>query len=251
VRAARRARGRAAARALRGGGHGGAPLAGRGRSVLSGGRRRPRVAFPVLAVLVLVAVVAATFAIAALLRADSPGGPVAPPIAPLRVASGHGIATGFAVSDGRVVTVAHVLEGPVTLRGRRVRVLRVDRRNDLALLSAPGLRAGALRSGARGVASVADGQRLRVVRLRAGRSSLLSVDVRRSIVAHVRFAGARRAVVRPALELSARVAPGDSGAPVIADGGALVGVVFAASRNRANTAYAVDANAVTQLLRRR
>lgn len=65
------------------------------------------------------------------------------------------------------------------------------------------------------------------------------------------MAGAQRAVARPSLELSARVAPGDSGAPVITDAGALAGVVFAASRKRANTAYAVDASAVTHLLRRR
>ena len=205
----------------------------------------------------LAAVVAAAFAIAALLRADSPktpaASPVASPIAPLRVASGNGIATGFAVADGRVLTVAHVVDGPVTLRGRRVRVLRVNRRNDLALLAAPGLRAGgaALRSGAAVASEVADGQHLRVVRIRGGASSVLSVDVRRSIVAHVRVAGARRAVARPALELTARVVPGDSGAPVITDAGALAGVVFAASRQRAKTAYAVDASAVTQLLERR
>jgi hypothetical protein len=57
-------------------------------------------------------------------------------------------------------------------------------------------------------------------------------------------------VVRPALELSARIAPGDSGAAVVSDGGALAGVVFAASRNRSDTAYAVDASAVRQLLQR-
>jgi hypothetical protein len=203
--------------------------------------------------LVLAVAVAAGFAIALLLRDDPPRAPVASPVSPLRVASGHEIATGFAVGDGRVITVAHVVDGPVTVRGRRVRVVRVDRRNDLALLAAPGVRAGGpeLRAAVPGVANAADGQHLRVVRLRGGRLSLLSVDVRRSIVAHVRVAGARRAVARPALELSARVAAGDSGAPVITDDGALAGVVFAASRNRADTAYAVDAKAVTELLRRR
>ena len=190
--------------------------------------------------------IVAVLAIAALLFTDSADAPTRSAITPLRVASGHGIATGFAVADGRVVTVAHVVGGPVTLGGRRVRVLSVDRQNDLALLSAPDTRARAP-----DVAIAVDGQHLRVVRLRGGSSSLLSADVRRSIVAHVRVAGARRAVVRPALELSARVAPGDSGAPVITDDGALAAVVFAASRNRADTAYAVDARAVIRLLRRR
>jgi hypothetical protein len=303
-----RARGSATARRVRGGGRRRAQFRpGRGRSVLSGGRprrmlgtgrararlgagrgraRRPHA---LLALLVLAVAVAAGFAIAVLLRDDPPRTPVASPVTPLRVASGHEIATGFAVGDGRVITVAHVVDGPVTVRGRRVRVLRMDRRNDLALLAAPGVRAGGpelrpsapelhpgapelrpgapelrpgapeLRAGAPRVANAADGQHLRVVRLRGGRLSLLSVDVRRSIVAHVRVAGAGRAVVRPALELSAgvvagvvaRVVAGDSGAPVITDDGALAGVVFAASRNRADTAYAVDAKAVTELLRRR
>jgi hypothetical protein len=196
------------------------------------------------------AALAAAISIIALLRGDSPSHPVTSPIAPLRVASGHEIATGFAVAPGRVVTVAHVLDGPVTLNGRRVRVLRVDRRNDLALLAAP-RGSPALRAIAPATTGVADGQHLRVVRLRGGSSSLLSVDVRRSIVASVRSAGARRALARPALELFARVAPGDSGAPVITDDDALAGVIFAASRNRANTAYAVDATAVTKLLRGR
>jgi hypothetical protein len=119
----------------------------------------------------------------------------------------------------------------------------VDRRNDLALLAAPGLDAD--RSG---ITSAANGEHLRVIRVRRGGLSSLSVHVRRSIVAHVRAAGATREVVRPALELAARIAPGDSGAAVVSDGGALAGVVFAASRNRSGTAYAVDASAVRDLL---
>lgn len=56
-------------------------------------------------------------------------------------------ATGFAVSSGRVVTVAHALEGRRVVRvrvgraPRRARVLRVDRRADLALLAVSGLAA--------------------------------------------------------------------------------------------------------------
>jgi S1-C subfamily serine protease len=172
-----------------------------------------------------------------------------PEIEALRVASGNGIATGFPVADGRVVTVAHVLDGPVTVRGRRVRVLRIDRRNDLALLSVPGLRAAAP-----DIASAANDEHLRVVRVRDGAPSLLSVHVRRSIVAHVRAAGSARAFARPALELSAleghgHAASGDSGAPVITDSGAVAGVIFAASRNRADTAYAVEAGQLRRLSR--
>jgi hypothetical protein len=218
------------------------------------GRRAARPLFAIAPLAVLA--VAAALATAVLLGAGSAPSPAEPSIAPLRVSSAQGIATGFAVADGRVVTVAHVLDGPVTVLGRRVRVIRVDRRNDLALLSAPGVD-GAAPDVARApeITSAANGEHLRVVRLRAGRTSSLSVHVGRSIVAHVRAPGAARALVRPALELSAaegrgRIAPGDSGAAVITDSGELAGIVFAASRNRPGIAYAVDAGAVNRLLRR-
>jgi S1-C subfamily serine protease len=212
----------------------------------TGARPQPVAARAAVAVAVLgAALLAAAVLAIALLPGGSAPGPKAPDIVPLRVSSGGGIATGFAVADGRVVTVAHVVDGPVKVGGRRVRVLRVDRRSDLALLAAPGLQRHAP-----SISSAANGEHLRVVRVRRGASSSLSVHVRRSIVAHVRAPGATHAVVRPALELSARIAPGDSGAAVVSDEGALAGVVFAASRNRADTAYAVDASAVRQLLQR-
>jgi len=214
---------------------------------------RPRRTVALLAV----AGAAAALATALLLGCGSAPAPAEPGIVPLRVSSGQGIATGFAFADGRVVTVAHVLDGPVTVAGRRVRVIRVDRRNDLALLSVPGVGAAApdIAAAALDIASAANGEHLRVVRRRAGRRSSLSVHVRRSIVAHVRAPRAARALVRPALELSVaerhgHIAPGDSGAAIMTDSGALAGVVFAASRTRRDTAYAVDASAVTQLLDR-
>jgi S1-C subfamily serine protease len=211
---------------------------------------RPQPAVAARAAVAAAVLGAALLAAAVLAIALRDGGsapdPAAPGIVPLRVNSGHDIATGFAVADGRVVTVAHVLDGPVTVSGRPVRVLRVDRQSDLALLAAPGQRGHAPST-----TSAANGEHLRLIRVRRGGLSSLSVHVRRSIVAHVRAVGAAHAVVRPALELSARIAPGDSGAAVVSDGGALAGVVFAASRNRPDTAYAVDASAVTQLLHRR
>ena len=205
--------------------------------------RPPRAAVSPTSLLAAVAA-AAALATLGLLGGGSAPVPAAPSVVALRVSSGHGIATGFAVAGRRVVTVAHVLHGPVTVGGRRGRVLRADRRSDLALLSAPGVHADAP-----DIASAATDEHLRIIRLRAGDPSSLSVRVRRSIVAHVRAAGAPHSVARPALELSARIAPGDSGAAVVSDRGALAGVVFAASRNRPDTAYAVDAMAVRHLLR--
>jgi S1-C subfamily serine protease len=162
---------------------------------------------------------------------------------PLRVTSGGEIATGFALGRDRVVTVAHVVDGDVTVGGMRAQVLHVDRRSDLALLA---VRESAGPSPA--VAEAGAGDDVRLVLLRDGGASLRSVRVRRAIVAHVRALGAARVVTRPALELAARVMAGDSGAPVLSRSGALTGVVFASSSRRGDTAYAVDASAVTRLL---
>ena len=136
-----------------------------------------------------------------------------------------------------MVTVAHVLDGGPAVRvdgTPRRACVRIDRRDDLAVLAVSGPAAPrSIRTGAGG-------------------------DRRRSRCSHARPAcGARCTAVvrglaparRPALDLDAAVAPGDSGAPVIGRDGRVVGILFAASRERARTAYAVDGTAVGALLR--
>lgn len=193
--------------------------------------------------LALVAALVAAAGLVAVLAGSGGGG--AASIQPLRVTSGHEVATGFAVGGDRVLTVAHVLDGSPAVAGRRGRVLRVDRRLDLALVAVPGLDARKL-----AVDSAGAGDRLRLLRLRDGRTSSLWVHVRRAIVAHVRAPGAAGAARRPAIELAAPLAAGDSGAPLVSPSGALAGVLFAASRRRPGTAYAVDGAAVARLLAR-
>jgi V8-like Glu-specific endopeptidase len=200
-------------------------------------RSRPPTAV-LLAALLLAALAVAVLALSGGSKPSEPAG-----VLPLRVTSGAETATGFAVGPDRVVTVAHVLDGTVKVGGSAARVLRLDRRSDLALLAVAGVSATAPAEAAAGA-----GDRVRLLRLRDGHSSSVSVRVRRPIVAHIRTAGAVRAVTRPALELASRVAPGDSGAPVVSDSGALAGVIFAASNRREDTAYAVDASAVARLL---
>jgi S1-C subfamily serine protease len=216
---------------------------------------------PLLLVSAVVVLAAGATAAALVAVSDDSAPPDAPAVIPLRVTSGGEIATGFASGHNRVVTVAHVVDGAVRQGGKdaveedgpdsvkvsgiRARVLRVDRRSDLALLGVPGA-AGRLLS----VAAADAGDEVRLLRLRGGRPSSQSVRVRRAIVAHVRAPGAEPPVTRPALELAARVRAGDSGGPVVSRSGAIVGVVFAESSGRANTAYAVDATAVTRLLAR-
>jgi S1-C subfamily serine protease len=153
------------------------------------------------------------------------------------------VATGVAVRDGRVLTVAHVLAGgpAPTVLGRRAAVLRIDRRADLALLAVPGLRAPTLRVG-RATGTIG----IRV--LRDGHVRTLTGTVRRHVTARVRDAPGDPPQVRPGLELSVRVAPGDSGAPVLGADGHLLGVVFARTSDRPDTAWAVDAAAARVLL---
>lgn len=121
-------------------------------------------------------------------------------------------ATAVATGDGRVLTVAHVLDGARAVRvgGRPARVVRVDTGRDVAELAVPGLVADPARF-ARAGATV------KVHRLR----STVSARVLRRVTASLD--GARR----PALELDVRVEPGDSGAPVVDAEGRLVGLVFA------------------------
>jgi hypothetical protein len=153
--------------------------------------------------------------------------PRAPELVTVRVA--HERATGFVAGDERVVTVAHVLGGDeVTVDGRPATIVRVERRNDLAVLRVPGVRGAPARFGGRAGTSVL-GRAARVVRRISA-----SVD-----------GGPRRA----ALVLRAEVQIGDSGAPVVTPGGRVAGVVFARSRARDDVAYAVDASAVAAVLR--
>ena len=149
-----------------------------------------------------------------------------------------GVATGFTISSGRVVTVAHLVEeDQVEVRGadgvvRRGAVVRRDETLDLALLAVPGLRPAPSFTRA--------GTRMLVHR--EGAIVAQPARVLRRITARL---GAAR---RPALELAAAPVAGDSGAPVLS-GGRLTGIVFARSRGRAGVAYAVDAAALDRLLR--
>jgi S1-C subfamily serine protease len=155
-----------------------------------------------------------------------------------------GDATAFAVGDGRVVTVAHVLRAgrPVYVAGRRARVLRVDRQLDLALLGVRGVHGAAVGGG-----SVRPGERAAVRVLRAGAPRSLPATVRRPISARLTDRTGRVAV-RPAIELAAAVIPGDSGAPVVDGDGHVVGMVFAHASDGTTLTYALDARALGALL---
>jgi S1-C subfamily serine protease len=157
------------------------------------------------------------------------------------------VATAFAISKTRAVTVAHVVGAHRTVlvaapgeKARRVRVLRIDTRLDLALLDVPGLRAPVF-----GSERLEDGLYGWVLVLRGDQRPLLHAKLLRRITANVRDAPGAAAQVRPALELRTTVQQGDSGAPVLDLNGRVVGMVFAQASDRNDRAYALDASAIT------
>jgi S1-C subfamily serine protease len=169
----------------------------------------------------------AALAAAALLAPTVAIAPDRPPRL-VTIAVGHDRATGFVAGDGRVVTVAHVVAGEdVTVDGRPATVVRRDARNDLAVLAVDGIRG----------------------EVRLGHDDRTTLRGRPAPVVRRISARVDGGPPRDALELRADVAAGDSGAPLITPAGRVAGVVFARSRTRATTAYAVDASALAALLR--
>jgi S1-C subfamily serine protease len=155
------------------------------------------------------------------------------------------VATGVATGDGRVLTVAHALSGgrAVEVAGRPARVVRLDRRLDLAVLAVPGLRAPAVRFG--GAA-----ERIGIPVLRDGGPRRLTGSIRRRVLVRWRDQPTDPSRARPGLEVAARIGPGDSGAPVVDGRGRLLGVLYARSGDREGTAWAVAASGVRAVLGR-
>ena len=156
------------------------------------------------------------------------------------------VATAFAISRTRAVTVAHVVGARRTVlvaapgeKPRRARVLRTDTRLDLALLAVTGLRPPVF-----GRQRLDDGIYGWVLVLRGDRRPVVHAQLLRRITANVRDAPGAAARVRPALELRTVVQQGDSGAPVLDLHGRVIGMVFAQASDRNDRAYALDASAI-------
>jgi S1-C subfamily serine protease len=201
-----------------------------------------------------VAIAAASAAVLALLAAvlflfapsagPPPAGPAVVQVLVVPAVGPADVATGFEHGPGRVVTVAHVIPGRsarVQVRGGdrgkawRARVVALDRRDDLALLAVPG---GVVGSGS---SPLLDSDEPHLLVRREGRTVAIEVEIRRRIQARIRPRPGAAPVRRPALELDARVRQGDSGAPVVAADGSLLGVLFAQSSRDRDTVYAVAA----------
>jgi S1-C subfamily serine protease len=162
--------------------------------------------------------------------------------------------SGFVYAPDMVVTNAHVVAGVVDpvvtqLDGDRhdAEVVYFDPSADLAVLRVPDLTAPALTFGT----SVATGDPVATLGYPGGgalKTEPGRVRTRREIAGPDIYH--TETVTREVYALRAHVLPGDSGGPVMAPDGTVVGVVFAASLDDADTAYAFTADEVQPVIER-
>lgn len=157
--------------------------------------------------------------------------------------------TGFIFADGRVMTNAHVVAGADQVAVRkdgetqryRASVVYFDPQLDVAVLRVPGLTGTPLQFAPE--ASVGD--EAVVPGFTGGRP--LSPDAARVsdvLVARGHDIYGEGRVDREIYVVRASVAPGDSGAPLLATDGRVLGVMFAAGTDTKDAGYALTANAV-------
>ncbi|MEO8517645.1 MAG: MarP family serine protease [Dermatophilaceae bacterium] len=152
--------------------------------------------------------------------------------------------SGWVVAPQRVVTNAHVVAGVSTEHVRvqgtghsyDARVIVFDPRRDLAVLSVPGLPAPPLTQGS--ALRRADGAVVAGFPL-DGPYRLDSARVRDLLKATGADIYGNPGVVREIYSLFAKVEPGNSGGPLLAPNGDVVGIVFAKSLDDNNTGYAL------------
>jgi S1-C subfamily serine protease len=197
---------------------------------------------------------AATLILALLWPHGSPGWQAAVPAAVEIRASGCGPAvrrgSGVVVAEERVVTVAHLVAGAEAVvvgdvRGRRrpAGLLALDPERDLALLQVEGLDGSSLAGG-----EPEAGQQGRVLRFTTSGFDPIRFRLVRRVRARIFDLYGSRTAERDALEIEAAIDPGDSGAALVDDVGALMGILFASSRRVEGTAYAVAVSELRPLL---
>jgi len=151
--------------------------------------------------------------------------------------------SGFVVEPGVVMTNAHVVAGvddPRITRpdGRELAatVVVYDAERDLALLTVPGLGQPPLPAGQGDVgdAGAVFGHPRGQVRIEVS-----PARIEDEVSARGRDIYGRRITVRQVFILAAALEPGDSGAALVDEGGAVVGVAFAVAPDAPATAYAL------------
>lgn len=162
--------------------------------------------------------------------------------------------SGFVVAPDRVLTNAHVVAGVgepvVEVPGGGVHVAQIvyfDPIDDLAVLAVDGLTAQPLPFAptlAEGSTGVIDGYPLGGP-FSSHAARVVSVDTILVPDIHGRNPSPRQVYV-----LAAEVQPGESGGPLLTEGGAVAGVVFAKGETHANLGYALTMEEVAPVLAR-
>lgn len=163
--------------------------------------------------------------------------------------------SGWVASPGVVVTNAHVVAGAETIEVRtgyarserrmRARVIAFDPQRDVAVLYASSLTAPALRMG--GVLNAGDSAVVAGYPER-GPYHLDAARVRRTFTARGLDIYNSGEVEREVYALRASIQRGNSGGPLLAADGSVVGLVFARSPNDDATAYALTLDEVRPVL---
>jgi S1-C subfamily serine protease len=158
--------------------------------------------------------------------------------------------SGVVVAQERIVTVAHLVAGAEAVvvgdaRGRRgpARLLALDLERDLALLQVEGLDGPSLAAG-----EAEAGREGRLLRFTTSGFDPIRFRPVRRVRARIFDHYGSRTAERDALEIEAAIDPGDSGAALVDETGALVGILFASSRRVEGKAYAVAASELRPLL---
>lgn len=159
--------------------------------------------------------------------------------------------SGFVVAPELVVTNAHVVAGVenpvVELPGGRVvdgRIVLFDPDADVAVVAAPGLDAAALRldDAAVGDLAVVDGYP------HGGPFTTVPAEVLAVSTERVGDIYGGGAQLRDVLTLAADVKPGNSGGPVVALDGDVVGLVFARAADTERIGYALTSGQLAQVI---
>lgn len=164
----------------------------------------------------------------------------------------HYEGSGFAVREDTIVTNAHVVAGAQHVDVRRPdgsvlqgTVVTFDDDRDLAVV-----RVGGLAQRPLPLATASEGQEAVEIGYPGGQDTPRPqpATVRQIRTAVGRDIYGQDRTEREVLFLAARLAKGDSGAPVVDVDGAVIGVVFAISPDRETTAYAVTIREVQAVL---
>ncbi|MEM9520660.1 MAG: S1C family serine protease [Actinomycetota bacterium] len=159
------------------------------------------------------------------------------------------VGNGVFVSNGDrtvIVTSAHTVAGASTitvehgLQRADVDVLAIDPKIDLAVLSAPSW----ARPGRRLSSPTAEQRGRLAIWDPDGPVEVTDTTITRLLQVTIEDIYVQGSHERQAFELDASIVRGDSGAPVVADDGSIVGVVYARSRDRDGVAFAVSSDEI-------